>query len=66
MRRGAGGTPLNSTFIQVAIALAQAVALIMSVAFITYVVMIVVPFSRHRPRLPGTPARWPGTSSCPR
>ena len=44
---------MNSTFIQVAIALAQAVALIMSVAFITYVVMIVVPFSRHRPSRPG-------------
>ena len=44
---------MNSTFIQVAIALAQAVALIMSVAFITYVVMIVVPFSRHRASRPG-------------
>jgi cellulose synthase/poly-beta-1,6-N-acetylglucosamine synthase-like glycosyltransferase len=44
---------MNSTFIQVGIALAQAVALLMSVAFITYVVIIVVPFSRHRPSRPG-------------
>ena len=44
---------MNSTFVQVAIALAQAVALIMSVAFITYVVIIVVPFARHRRQAPG-------------
>jgi 1,2-diacylglycerol 3-beta-glucosyltransferase len=44
---------VNSTFVQVGVALAQAVALLMSVAFITYVVIIVVPFSRYRPRLPG-------------
>lgn len=44
---------MNSTFVQVFIALAQAVALLMSVAFISYVVIIVVPFARYRPRLPG-------------
>jgi 1,2-diacylglycerol 3-beta-glucosyltransferase len=44
---------VNSTFVQVAIAVAQAMALIMSVAFITYVVIIVVPFARHRPSRPG-------------
>jgi cellulose synthase/poly-beta-1,6-N-acetylglucosamine synthase-like glycosyltransferase len=44
---------VNSALLQVGIALAQAVALLMSVAFITYVVIIAVPFSRYRARLPG-------------
>jgi 1,2-diacylglycerol 3-beta-glucosyltransferase len=46
---------VNSTFVQVGVALAQAAALLMSVAFITYVVIIVVPFARYRSRLPGDP-----------
>lgn len=44
---------MNSAFVQVGVALAQAIALIMSVAFITYVVIIFVPFARHRARRPG-------------
>jgi 1,2-diacylglycerol 3-beta-glucosyltransferase len=44
---------MNSTFVQVGAALAQAVALLMSVAFITYVLIIVVPFARYRPSPPG-------------
>jgi len=46
---------MNNPVIQVAVAVAQAIALLMSVAFITYVLIIVVPFSRYRPRLPGNP-----------
>lgn len=44
---------MNNSLIQVAVAVAQAVALLMSVAFITYVLIIVVPFSRYRTRRPG-------------
>ncbi len=44
---------MNTPFVQVAVALAQAVALLMSVAFITYVLIIVVPFARYRERPPG-------------
>jgi 1,2-diacylglycerol 3-beta-glucosyltransferase len=44
---------VNSAFVQVAVALAQALALLMSVAFITYVVIIVVPFTRYKGRPPG-------------
>jgi len=44
---------MNSPLVQVAVALAQAVALLMSVAFITYVLIIVVPFARYRERPPG-------------
>jgi 1,2-diacylglycerol 3-beta-glucosyltransferase len=39
---------VNSAAAQVGIALAQAIALIMSVAFITYVVIIAIPFARYR------------------
>ena len=46
---------MNSPAVQVAVAVAQAIALLMSVAFITYVLIIVVPFSRYRPRPPGNP-----------
>jgi 1,2-diacylglycerol 3-beta-glucosyltransferase len=46
---------MNNPVVQVAVAVAQAIALLMSVAFITYVLIIVVPFSRYRPRLPGNP-----------
>jgi cellulose synthase/poly-beta-1,6-N-acetylglucosamine synthase-like glycosyltransferase len=38
---------------QVAAALAQAVALLMSVAFVTYTLLIVVHYLRHRPGSPG-------------
>ena len=38
---------MNSTFVQVGVALAQAVALLMSVAFITYVVIML---ARARPQ----------------
>ncbi len=44
---------MDNTFVQVGVALAQAVALLMSVAFITYVLIIVVPFARYRPSPPG-------------
>ena len=44
---------MNSSAGQVAIALAQAIALMMSVAFITYALIIVVPFVRDRARRPG-------------
>ena len=44
---------MNSAFFQVAVALAQAVALLMSVAFISYVVLIEVAFARYRERPPG-------------
>jgi 1,2-diacylglycerol 3-beta-glucosyltransferase len=44
---------VNSTAGQVAIALAQAIALLMSVAFITYALIIVIPFVRDRARRPG-------------
>jgi len=46
---------VNNPAVQVAVAVAQAIALLMSVAFITYVLIIVVPFSRYRPRRPGNP-----------
>jgi cellulose synthase/poly-beta-1,6-N-acetylglucosamine synthase-like glycosyltransferase len=44
---------VNSSVLQVAIALAQATALLMSVAFISYALIIVIPFVRYRPRYPG-------------
>ena len=44
---------MNSTAAQVAIALAQAIALLMSVAFIAYVVIIAVFYGRYRPAPPG-------------
>jgi 1,2-diacylglycerol 3-beta-glucosyltransferase len=44
---------VNSTFVQVAIALAQGVALLISAVFIAYVMIIVVPFTRLRLRPPG-------------
>jgi 1,2-diacylglycerol 3-beta-glucosyltransferase len=50
---------MNSAVVQVGIALAQAIALMMSVAFITYVVIIFIPFARHRARRPGDGA-WYG------
>src|ERR1039457_2684808 len=40
---------MNSSALQVAIALAQATALLMSVAFISYALVIVVPYLRHKP-----------------
>ena len=46
---------MNSPAVQVAVAVAQAIALLMSVAFITYVLIIVLPFARYRPRPPGNP-----------
>lgn len=57
---------MNSSALQVAIALAQAVALMMSVAFISYALVIVVPYLRYKPSPGGTPARWTGICSCPR
>jgi 1,2-diacylglycerol 3-beta-glucosyltransferase len=42
-----------STILQVAIAIAQATALVMSAAFITYVLVLVRPFMRDRPQPPG-------------
>lgn len=42
-----------STFLTVVSALAQAIGLMMSVAFIVYVLIIVVPFARRRPGLSG-------------
>jgi 1,2-diacylglycerol 3-beta-glucosyltransferase len=50
------GNTVNSSAGQVAIALAQAVALMMSVAFITYAVIIVIPLVRDRARRPGDPS----------
>lgn len=47
---------MNSSAAQVWIALAQAVALLMSVAFITYVVIITAPLLRYRPRPAGDAA----------
>lgn len=44
---------MNGTAMQVAVALAQALALLMSVSFITYVLIIFVVFKRHRPGAPG-------------
>jgi cellulose synthase/poly-beta-1,6-N-acetylglucosamine synthase-like glycosyltransferase len=44
---------VDSTIIQVAIAAAQATALLMSAAFITYVLMIIRPFMRDRMQPPG-------------
>jgi 1,2-diacylglycerol 3-beta-glucosyltransferase len=44
---------MNSQVVQVGIALAQALALIMSSAFVAYVAIILVPFLRHRPSRPG-------------
>jgi len=40
---------VNSSVAQVGIALAQALALVMSSAFVCYVAIILVPFIRHRP-----------------
>jgi 1,2-diacylglycerol 3-beta-glucosyltransferase len=44
---------VNGSVLQVAIALAQATALLMSVAFISYALIIVIPYLRYRPRRPG-------------
>jgi 1,2-diacylglycerol 3-beta-glucosyltransferase len=44
---------VNSSAGQVGIALAQAIALLMSVAFIAYALIIAVPFVRYRARRPG-------------
>lgn len=44
---------MNGSIPQVGVALAQAVALLMSVAFITYTFIIIVPFLRYRPAKPG-------------
>ena len=44
---------MNSSAGQVGIALAQATALLMSVAFIAYALIIAVPFVRYRARRPG-------------
>jgi 1,2-diacylglycerol 3-beta-glucosyltransferase len=44
---------VNSSTLQVAIALAQAVALLMSVAFISYAFVIVIPYLRSRPSRAG-------------
>ena len=44
---------MNSSALQVAIALAQAVALMMSVAFISYALVIVVPYLRYKPSSAG-------------
>ena len=47
------GSLVNTSILQVAIALAQAVALMMSVAFISYALIIVVPYLRYRPSQAG-------------
>ena len=47
------GNLVNSSVLQVTIALAQAVALLMSVAFISYALIIVVPYLRYRPAQAG-------------
>jgi 1,2-diacylglycerol 3-beta-glucosyltransferase len=47
---------VNSSALQVAIALAQAIALMMSVAFISYALVIVLPYLRYKPS-PGGDAR---------
>jgi 1,2-diacylglycerol 3-beta-glucosyltransferase len=44
---------MASTVVQVLLATAQATALLMSVAFITYVLVIIRPFMRDRPKPPG-------------
>ena len=44
---------MNSSLVQIGIALAQAVALLISAAFVAYVMIIVVPFVRLRPRPAG-------------
>ncbi len=51
---------VNSQVVQVGIALAQALALIMSSAFVLYVAIIIWPFLRHRPASPGDGSafRW--------
>ena len=51
---------VNSQVVQVGIALAQALALIMSSAFVLYVAIIIWPFLRHRPAPPGDGSafRW--------
>jgi 1,2-diacylglycerol 3-beta-glucosyltransferase len=51
---------VNSQVVQVGIALAQALALIMSSAFVCYVAIIIFPFVRHRAAPPGNGAafRW--------
>jgi cellulose synthase/poly-beta-1,6-N-acetylglucosamine synthase-like glycosyltransferase len=49
---------VNSQLVQVGIALAQALALIMSSAFVCYVLIIIWPFVRHRQAPPGDPAAF--------
>jgi 1,2-diacylglycerol 3-beta-glucosyltransferase len=51
---------MNSSFVQVGLALAQAIALLMSVAFITYVIILVATLRRYGPSEPGDPRtlRW--------
>jgi 1,2-diacylglycerol 3-beta-glucosyltransferase len=44
---------VNGSAVQVVVALAQAVALLMSTIFITYTVIIVIHFLRYRPERPG-------------
>ena len=44
---------MASTIVQVLLATAQALALLMCVAFITYVVVIIRPYLRERPKVPG-------------
>lgn len=49
---------MNNQAVQVGIALAQALALIMSSAFVCYVMIIIWPFLRHRPAPPGSAAAF--------
>jgi 1,2-diacylglycerol 3-beta-glucosyltransferase len=49
---------VSGSAIQVVIALAQAVALLMSTAFITYTIIIVIHFLRYRPGRPGDGATF--------
>jgi 1,2-diacylglycerol 3-beta-glucosyltransferase len=44
---------MNGSGLQVGVALIQAVALLMSVAFVTYTLVIVVHYFRYRPATPG-------------
>jgi 1,2-diacylglycerol 3-beta-glucosyltransferase len=44
---------MNSIVLQVGVALAQAIALVMSVCFVTYVLIIVLPYMRHKAAVPG-------------
>lgn len=50
----------------VAVALAQAIGLMMSATFIIYVLIIAVAYTRRRSQPPGTPGPWAGTCSSPR